>query len=185
MISTNQFKNGKAIKLEGTLFLIVSFQHIKPGKGGAFVRVRLKNLKLGTTLDKTFRSGEKFDEAFIDEEKLQYLYRSGKTYHLMNTKTYEQVELDDDILGDCIQYVKENDEVTVSVHDGKIIAVRPPLFVELEVTQTEPGIKGDTAKGGTKPATLETGLSTQVPLFVNQGDIIKVDTRTGGYVERV
>jgi elongation factor P len=184
VISTSQFKTGKVIKIDRALYYIVHFQHIKPGKGGAFVRTKLRNLKHGAVIDRTFRSGEKFDEAYIDEKKLQYLYHNGTTYHFMDLSHYDQMELGEDILGDCMDYVKENDEVTASLHEGKIIGIRPPLFVELKVMHTEPGIRGDTAKGGSKPATLETGLTLQVPLFINQGDILKVDTRSGGYVGR-
>lgn len=184
MLSTNQFKNGKIIKVNGELYYIVNFQHIKPGKGGAFVRTKLKNLKLGTVIDKTYRAGEKFEEAFIDEKKLQYLYRSGNIYHFMDLASFEEIELNKEILGTCIEYLKENAEVIASVYNNKIIGIQPPIFVELEVVKTEPGIRGNTAKGGTKPATLVTGLNIQVPLFINNGDIIKIDTRTGEYVGR-
>jgi elongation factor P len=184
MISTKDFKNGKVIKINGGLYYIVRFQHIKPGKGGAFVRTKLKNLKSGAAIDKTFRPEEAFEEAFIDQKKLQYLYRAGDACHFMNTKTYEQIELSKDALGDCAKYLKDNIEVTATVYNNKIIGIEPPLFVTLTVTETEPGIKGNTAKAATKPATLETGLTVQVPLFVNKGELVKVDTRTGEYVER-
>ena len=184
MISTKQFKSGKVIKVAGELYYIVHFQHIKPGKGGAFVRTKLKGLKSGSIIDKTFRPDETFEEAFIDQKKLQYLYRAGGNYHFMDTKTYEQIELGKDALGDCVNYLKDNSEVTASVYNNKVIGIEPPLFVTLTVTEAEPGIKGNTAKAATKPATLESGLIIQVPLFVNKGDAIKVDTRTGEYVER-
>jgi len=185
MISTRQFKNGKIIKIGTALYSIVSFQHIKPGKGGAFVRTKLKSLKLGTVIDKTFRPEEKFEEAFIDEKKFQFLYHTGDTYHFMDVASYEQIELDRDALGECANYLKDNSEVKASVYNGGIIGIQPPMFVELKVVSTEPGIRGDTAKAAAKPATLETGLIIQVPLFVNNGDVIKVDTRTGGYSGRV
>jgi len=184
MISTKQFKSGKVIKINGELYYIVKYQHIKPGKGGAFVRTKLKSLKSGSVVDRTFRPDETFEEAFIDQKKLQYLYRSGKSYHFMDTKTYEQMELDGGTLGDCANYLKDNSEVTASVYNNKILGIEPPLFVTLTVTETEPGIKGNTAKAATKPATLESGLIIQVPLFVNKGELIRVDTRTGKYVER-
>jgi len=185
MISTNQFKNGRVIKFEGQLYYIVEFQHIKPGKGGAFVRTRLKSLKLGTVIDRTFRPGEKFEEAFIDQKELQYMYRAGHSYHFMDTKTYDQLDLDEKTLEDCAHYLKDNLIVTASIYENKIIGLQPPMFVELEVTETEPCIKGNTAKASLKPATLESGFTVQVPLFINRGDILKIDTRSGKYAGRV
>jgi len=184
MISTNQFKNGKIIKFDGELYYIVHFQHIKPGKGGAFVRTKLKSLKRGSVIDRTFKPGDKFEEAFIDHKELQYLYHDGSGYHFMDTETYEQMELDKDSLGDCVNYLKDNSTVTASIYGHKLIGVEPPLFVALEVVETEPGIRGSTARAALKPARLETGLTIQVPLFINQGDVLRVDTRTGKYVER-
>jgi len=149
------------------------------------VRTKLKSLKLGTVIDKTFRPEEKFEEAFIDEKKFQFLYHTGDTYHFMDVTSYEQIELDRDALGECANYLKDNSDVKASVYNGRIIGIQPPMFVGLKVVNTEPGVRGDTAKAAAKPARLETGLIIQVPLFVNNGDVIKVDTRTGGYSGRM
>jgi elongation factor P len=184
-ISTNQFKTGMAIQLDGTLFFITDFQHVKPGKGGAFVRTKLKNVKTGAVLDKTFRAGEKFELAHLEHKKMEYLYQDDSGYWFMDTASYEQLALSEEQLGDVMKYVKENMEVDILTHQEKPIGIEPPLFVELEVTETDPGVKGDTATGGTKPATLETGAAVQVPLFVNVGDRIKIDTRTDTYITRV
>lgn len=184
-ISTNQFKNGMAVEINGQLFFIVEFQHVKPGKGGAFVRTKLKNVKTGAVLDKTFRAGEKFELAHLEHRKMQYLYKDESGYWFMDNTTYEQITLTPEQLGDIMKYVKENTDVDVMIHEGRPIGVEAPFFVELEVTQTDPGLKGDTATGGSKPATLETGAVVQVPLFVNVGDTIKVDTRTDTYITRV
>lgn len=185
MISTNEFKNGLTIKLEGQLFQIIEFQHVKPGKGGAFVRTKLRSLTTGNVLEKTFRAGEKVEDAFIEYKKLQFLYSSGDEYHFMDQQTFEQVQLSAQQLGDVIHYLKENMIVTASSYEGKLISIEPPIFVELKVVEAEPGLKGDTAKSGTKSVKLETGYVIQVPLFVETGNIIKIDTRTGEYVERV
>jgi elongation factor P len=184
-ISTNQFKTGMAIQLDETLFFITDFQHVKPGKGGAFVRTKLKNVKTGAVLDKTFRAGEKFELAHLEHKKMEYLYKDDSGYWFMDTSSYEQLALSQEQLGDVMKYVKENMEVDILTHQEKPIGIEPPLFVELEVTETDPGVKGDTATGGTKPATLETGAAVQVPLFVNVGDRIKIDTRTDTYITRV
>ncbi|HDP69704.1 MAG TPA: elongation factor P [Actinobacteria bacterium] len=185
MISTNQFKNGMTIELDGELYSIVSFQHVKPGKGGAFVRTKLKNVKTGAAIDKTFRAGEKVEQAHLDGRKMQFLYNDQDMYYFMDLATYEQMLLTKEQLSDAVRYLKENMEIVVSIYEGKPIGVELPIFVELEVKETEPGVKGDTVSGGSKPATLETGAVVQVPLFVDLGDVIKVDTRTGDYIARV
>jgi len=184
-ISTNQFKNGMAIELDGTLFFIVEFQHVKPGKGGAFVRTKLKNVKTGAVLDKTFRAGEKVELAHLERRKMQYLYKDNNNYYFMDNQTYEQLSLSAEQLGEVTKYLKENTEVELLMYENNPIGVEPPLFVELEVTETDPGVRGDTATAGTKPATLETGAVVQVPLFVQIGDKIKVDTRTNSYITRL
>lgn len=184
-ISTNQFKNGMAIELDGTLFFIIEFQHVKPGKGGAFVRTKLKNVKTGAVLDKTFRAGEKVELAHLERRKMQYLYKDNNSYYFMDNQTYEQLSLSAEQLGEVTKYLKENTEVELLMYQNNPIGVEPPLFVELQVTQTDPGVKGDTATAGTKPATLETGAVVQVPLFVQSGDKIKVDTRTNTYITRL
>lgn len=185
MISTNQFKNGMTIELDGALFQIVDFQHVKPGKGGAFVRTKLKNVRTGAVIDKTFRAGEKVEQAMVNRRPMQYLYNDGSDYIFMDTETYEQISLPASFLQDETKFLKENMNVLIAMHDGQALGIELPTAVELEVAQTEPGVKGDTASGATKPATLETGAVVQVPLFVNIGDTIKVDTRTGDYITRV
>jgi len=184
MISTNQFKNGMTIELGGALYEIVEFQHVKPGKGGAFVRTKFKKLDTGAVIDKTFRAGEKFEQALLDHKKLQYLYSDGSDFHFMDNATYEQLQLDKNQVSSAADYIAEGTEVDASFHKGKLLSIKPPLSVNLKVTEAEPGIKGDTATGATKLVTLETGLKVQVPLFVNQGDTLKIDTRTGAYIER-
>ncbi len=184
MISTNQFRSGLFIKLNGNLFMIIQSQHHKPGKGGAFIRTKLKNIKLGTVIDRTFRSGEMVENIFIEEKKYQYLYRADGQYHLMDSETYEQITLSEEKIGEAKKFLKENMEVAASLHEGNILNIKLPIFVNLKIAETEPGIKGDTAKAGTKSAKLETGAAVQVPLFVNKGDTIKIDTRTGKYVGR-
>ncbi len=185
MISAGDFRNGVTIELEGNVFQIIEFQHVKPGKGAAFVRTKLKNIKSGGVVEKTFRPTEKCPTARIDRKEMQYLYSDGDLYNYMDTESYEQIALNRDAVGDSMKFVKENEMVKMLSHNGSIFAVEPPLFVELEITETEPGFKGDTATGATKPATVETGATVQVPLFVNQGDVIKIDTRTGEYLSRV
>jgi elongation factor P len=185
MYSTPDFRKGLKIELNGEPFAIVEFQHVKPGKGGAFVRTTLKSLVSGNVIDRTFRSGEKVDKPDLEEKEMQYLYESEGEFHFMDSETYEQSFLTADQLGDARNYLQENVTVTVLFHNGKPIGVEVPIFVELTVTAAEPGIKGDTAGGATKPATLETGMTVQVPLFVNEGDVLKIDTRTGKYIERV
>ena len=185
MFSTSDFRNGLKIELDGEPFNMVEFLHVKPGKGGAFVRTKLKSLKTGRVLERTFRSGEKVDEPSLEEKQMQYLYKSEGQYCFMDNETFEQVFLVEDHLGENRLYLQENVNVTVLYHKGEPIDVSLPIFVELRVVKTEPGFKGDTAVGGSKPATLETGVSINLPLFINEGDIIKVDTRIGEYVERV
>ncbi len=185
MISTNDFRNGMTIDLDGVLYNILFFQHVKPGKGGAFVRTRLKNLKTGAVIEKTFRAGEKVELALLDKRSMQYLYREGSRYHFMDMETYEQIALEESEVGEAALYIKEGVVVNMPLYEGKPVGVEPPIFVELEVTETSPGVKGDTASGGSKPATLETGAVIQVPLFIEKGNVVKVDSRTGEYVERV
>ncbi len=185
MYSTPDFRKGLKIEINGEPFVIVDFLHVKPGKGGAFVRTTLKSLTTGNVLEKTFRSGEKVDKPDLQEKQMQYLYQSEDEFHFMDSETYEQLFLLEDQLGDARNYLQENVNVTVLFHNGKPIGVEVPIFVELAVASTEPGVKGDTAGGATKPAVLETGLTVQVPLFINEGDVVKIDTRTGKYLERV
>lgn len=185
MVSTADFRNGLTLVLENDLMQIVDFQHVKPGKGGAFVRTKFKNVLTGRVLEKTFRSGEKFEEAVIEQQVWQYLYHDGDLYHLMHKDTYEQMAIGEEIVGDKSKWLKDNMDVTLSFYKGKAIAMDVPFFVELEITQCDPGFQGDRATGGTKPATLETGAVVQVPLFVTQGETIRVDTRTAQYLERV
>lgn len=184
MISAGDFRNGITIELDGNIFQIIEFQHVKPGKGAAFVRTKLKNIVNGGVVEKTFRPTEKCPQARIDRKEMQYLYEDGGLYNFMDTETYDQVALNADTVGDTLKFVKENEMVKVCSHNGNVFAIEPPLFVELEITETEPGFKGDTATGATKPATVETGAQVSVPLFVNQGDKIKIDTRTGEYLSR-
>ncbi|WP_058485249.1 elongation factor P [Defluviitalea phaphyphila] len=185
MISAGDFRNGVTIEYEGEIYSIVEFQHVKPGKGAAFVRTKLKNLKTGAVVEKTFRPTEKVAKAHIERKDMQYLYNDGELYHFMDVETYDQIALNKDQLGDALKFVKENDMVKILSHNGLVFGVEPPLFVELEITETEPGFKGDTATGATKPAVVETGATVNVPLFVEIGDKIKIDTRTGEYLSRV
>jgi len=185
MISAGDFRNGITIELEGNVYQIIEFQHVKPGKGAAFVRTKLKNIKSGGVIEKTFRPTEKCPQARIDRREMQYLYADGDLYNFMDTENYEQMAMSRADVGDTMKFVKENEMVKMLSHNGSVFAVEPPLFVELEITETEPGFKGDTATGATKPAVVETGATVSVPLFVNQGDIIKIDTRTGEYLSRV
>ena len=185
MISAGDFRNGVTIEVDGNIFQIIEFQHVKPGKGAAFVRTKLKNIINGGVVEKTFHPTEKFPQARIDRKDMQYLYADGDLFTFMDTETYDQISLNKDTVGDALKFVKENEVCKVCSHNGSVFAVEPPLFVELEVTDTEPGFKGDTATGASKPATVETGAVVSVPLFVNQGDKIKIDTRTGEYLSRV
>lgn len=185
MISAGDFRNGVTIEFEGNIYQIIEFQHVKPGKGAAFVRTKLKNIKSGGVVEKTFRPTEKCPKAHIERADMQYLYADGDMYVFMNNETYDQIELSADMVADTMKFVKENESVKVMSHNGQVFAVEPPLNVELLITECEPGVKGDTATGATKPCTVETGATVYVPLFVNQGDTIKVDTRTGEYLSRV
>ncbi len=184
MISTNEFKTGITIEMDGEIYSVLEFQHVKPGKGAAFVRTKLKNLRSGSTVDHTFRAGEKVARAHLERKEMEYLYRDDDTFYLMDSETFEQLALPAETLGEGSKYLKENDRLTVVMLGEEIVGVEVPITVVLEVADTEPGIKGDTASGATKPATMETGLVVQVPLFVNSGDNIKIDTRTGSYLER-
>ena len=184
MISTNDFRTGLTIELDGQIYTVLDFLHVKPGKGSAFVRSKLKNLETGTIIEKTFRAGEKVPKAHLDKRKMQYLYTDGEFYYFMDQETFDQMSLTEEQLEDNINYIKENMVIDILFHDEKTIGVEIPTSVKLKVTETEPGIKGDTATGGTKDAKVETGLTVQVPLFIEEGDIIKVDTRSGEYMER-
>jgi elongation factor P len=184
-VSTNNLKNGMAISYDNKTWVIVEFQHVKPGKGGAFVRTKLKEIKSGRVVDITFRGGEKLDDVRLETKNLQYLYNDGSSYHFMDTTSYEQSELSAEFVGEAAKWLKENDVATVLIAGDEMIGVEPPMFVELEVTETDPGFKGDTVQGGNKPATLETGAVVPVPMFINTGDKIRVDTRDGKYVTRV
>ena len=184
MVTAGDFKNGITIEYDGKICQIIEFQHVKPGKGAAFVRTKLKNVINGGVVERTFRPTEKFPAARIDRVDMQYLYADGDLYNFMDVNTYEQIALSSDVVGDALKFVKENETVKVCSYNGKVFSVEAPLFVELEITDTEPGFKGDTATGATKPATLETGAQINVPLFVNQGDRVKIDTRTGEYLSR-
>ena len=185
MVSAGDFKNGITVEMDGGIFQIIEFQHVKPGKGAAFVRTKLKNIVSGGVVEKTFRPTEKLTLAHIDRKEYQYLYSDGDLYNFMDTETFEQIALTADNVGDSLKFVKENEMVKLCSHNNNVFAIEPPLFVELEITETEPGVKGDTATGATKPAILETGAKILVPLFVNQGDTVKIDTRTGEYLSRV
>ena len=185
MISAGDFKNGVTVEIDGNIYQILEFQHVKPGKGAAFVRTKLKNIISGGVVEKTFRPTEKFPKAHIDRKDMQYLYRDGDLFNFMDVETYDQIALNEDVVGDSLKFVKENEVVKVCSYNGSVFAIEAPLFVELEITETEPGFKGDTAQGATKPAIVETGATVYVPLFVDQGDRIKIDTRTGEYLSRV
>ena len=185
MISAGEFKNGVTIELDGELYTIIDFQHVKPGKGAAFVRSKLRGIVNGGIVERTFRPTEKMPRAHIDRKDMQYLYNDGELYHFMDTESYEQTAIDAAQIGDTLRYVKENEMVKILSHNGNVFGIEPPMFVELAVTDTEPGFKGDTATSNvTKPATVETGASVQVPLFISTGEVIKIDTRTGEYLGR-
>ena len=185
MVSAGDFRNGLTIELDSNIFQVIEFQHVKPGKGAAFVRTKLKNIKSGGVVEKTFRPTEKCPQAHIEKKDMQYLYSDGELFHFMDEETYDQIALSADQVGDSLKFVKENDVVKILSHNGEVFAMEPPMFVELEITETEPGFKGDTATGATKPAVVETGATVYVPLFVEQGDKIQIDTRTGEYMKRV
>lgn len=185
MVSAGDFRNGITVEMEGNVYQIIEFQHVKPGKGAAFVRTKLKNIIGGGVVEKSFRPTEKFPQARIDRKDMQYLYSDGDLYNFMDTESYDQIALNADTVGDALKFVKENEMVKICSYNGNVFAIEPPLFVELQITETEPGFKGDTATGATKPAIVETGAKVMVPLFVDNGEVIKIDTRTGEYLSRV
>ena len=184
MVSAGDFRNGVTLEIEGQVMQIMEFQHVKPGKGAAFVRTKLRNVINGGVVEKTFRPTEKFPAARIDRVDMQFLYNDGELDNFMDMNTFEQIALAKDVVGDALKFVKENEVVKVCSYNGKVFSVEPPLFVELEITDTEPGFKGDTATGATKPAIVETGAQISVPLFVNIGDKVKIDTRSEEYLGR-
>ena len=184
MVSAGDFKNGVTIEWDGGVWQIIEFQHVKPGKGAAFVRTKLKNIISGGVVETSFRPTDRFENAIIERKEMQYLYSDGDMFHFMDTESYDQIALNQDKIGDALKFVKENEMVKICSHKGNVFSVEPPLFVELEITETEPGFKGNTATGATKPATVETGAQVAVPLFVGIGDKIKIDTRTGEYLSR-
>lgn len=185
MVSTNELKNGMTLVIDKTLFTVLWFQHVKPGKGGAFVKTKIKNLRTGATIDKTFRAGEVLERAYLEQKGMEYLYRDGNNYWFMDTSTYEQHPFAKKVVGEGIRFLKENTRVKVTYCEHSVVGIELPTFVELKVTETEPGFKGDTVTGGYKPATMETGAVVQVPLFVKVGDRLKIDTRTSEYIQRV
>ncbi|MBE7055922.1 MAG: elongation factor P [Ruminococcaceae bacterium] len=185
MISAGDFRNGMTFEMDGGVFQVVEFQHVKPGKGAAFVRTKYKNVITGAIVERSFNPTDKFEPARIDRREMQYLYSDDGLYYFMDNETYEQTPINADTLGDAMKFVKENDICKILSFKGNVFGIEPPIFVELEVTETEPGFKGDTATGATKPATVETGALVKVPLFVNIGDVIRIDTRTGEYMSRV
>ena len=184
MVSAGDFKKGLTIEIDGQVWVIVDFQHVKPGKGAAFVRTKIKNVITGNVLEKTFNPTEKFPKAHVDRKEMEYLYSDGELYYFMDNETYEQLPLNKSQVEDALQYIKENMTATIQFFKGEAFSVDPPNFVVLQIAETDPGFKGDTATGGNKPAVLETGAKIMVPLFVNEGDMIRVDTRTGEYMER-
>lgn len=184
MIVAGDFRNGATFELDGNIFQVVEFQHVKPGKGAAFVRTKLKNIVTGATVERTFNPSDKMPKAIIERKDMQYLYNDGDLYYFMDVESFEQLPLSKDSIGDALKFVKENMVVKILSHKGNVFGIEPPIFVELEIIETEPGFKGDTATGASKPATVETGATVKVPLFVNQGEKIRIDTRTGEYMER-
>lgn len=184
MISAGDFRNGVTFEMDGNVVSIIEFQHVKPGKGAAFVRTKIRNVITGAVTEKTFNPNDKYPTAFIERRDMQYLYADGELYYFMDTESYEQTPINKSVLGDSFKFVKENMECKVLSYKGNVFGVEPPNFVELQVTSTEPGVKGDTATNVTKPATVETGAEIKVPLFINEGEMIRVDTRTGEYMER-
>ena len=184
-VTTNDLRNGMTLDLPDGLFAVVEFQHVKPGKGGAFVRTKLKNVRTGAVIDRTYRADEKLEQAIVDKREMQYLYNDGDQYVFMDNTTYDQRQVDPPALGDAAKFIKEGDAAILQIYKDEIVGVDLPTAVELAVTETEPGVQGDRVSGARKPATLETGLVVQVPLFVNQGDRVKVDTRSGEYLTRV
>ena len=184
-ISTADFKNGMCIEYNGKACTIVEFQHVKPGKGGAFVRTKLRDIRTQRVVEYTFNAGTKFDAIRLETKKLQYLYNDGETYNFMDMETYEQYEVNAEQVGEVAKWLKENDEASILYADGELVSVEPQMFVELVVTETEPGFKGDTVQGGTKPATLETGAVVQLPMYISEGETVQIDTRDGRFVKRV
>ena len=184
MVTAGDFKNGITLEMDNAIWLIIEFQHVKPGKGAAFVRTKLKNIVSGGVVEKSFRPTEKFTLAHIERKEYQYLYADGDLYNFMDTETYDQIALSKENVGDSLKFVKENEMVKLCSHNGNVFAIEPPITVELVITESEPGVKGDTATGATKPAIVETGAKVNVPLFVDQGETIKIDTRTGAYLSR-
>ena len=184
MISTSDFRTGLTIEIEGDVYQVVDFQHVKPGKGAAFVRSKIKNLRTGAVVERTFNPGEKLPRARVERKEVQYLYNDGKEYNFMNMETYDQFGMSDDELGDAVKYLKENMVINILTFNERTIGVDLPNIVELEVVETAPGIKGDTATGGSKPAILETGATVNVPFFISIGDVLQIDTRTGHYIKR-
>ena len=185
MVSAGDIRNGLTIEYDGNVYQVIEFQHVKPGKGAAFVRTKLKNIKNGGVIETSFRPTEKFPQAHIERAEMQYLYNDGDLFYFMDVETYDQIALNADAIGDALKFVKENEMVKILSHNGQVFSVEPPLFVELLVTETEPGFKGNTSTGATKPCTVETGALVYVPLFVEIGDKLKIDTRTGEYLSRV
>ena len=184
MISAGEFRNGATFDVDGNVFQIIEFQHVKPGKGAAFVRCKIRNVITGAVVEKTYSPTEKFPTAFVERKEMQYLYNDGDLYYFMDNETYENIPINKEKLGDNFKFVKENTDVKVLSYKGNVFGVEPPFFMELQVTETDPGFKGDTATNATKPAVLETGAEIKVPLFINDGDMIRVDNRTGEYMER-
>lgn len=184
MISTNDFRNGVTVEIDGNAWQVVEFQHVKPGKGAAFVRAKMRNLQTGATVERTFNAGEKMPKAHVEKRSMEFLYQDGDEYHVMDMESFEQTSLTKEQLGNASNFLKENMQVSVLSFQGTIFNVELPMSVELEVVATDPGIKGDTATGGSKPATLETGYIVKVPLFINVGDVLRIDTRSGDYIER-
>lgn len=184
MLTAGDFRNGVTFDMDGQVYQVIEFQHVKPGKGAAFVRTKFKNVITGAVVEKSFNPTDKFENAYVERKEYEYLYNDGELYYFMDTETYEQLPLNADKLGDNFKFVKENDTVKIMSYKGNVFGVEPPLFVELEVTDTEPGVRGDTATNVTKPATLETGAVIKVPIFINTGEKIRIDTRTGEYMER-
>lgn len=184
MVGAGDFRNGVTFEDEGNIYQIIEFQHVKPGKGAAFVRTKLKNIKTGATTERTFRPTDKFPKAHIERKDMQYSYSDGGLYYFMDQETFDMLPINESQIGDALKFVKENDFVKILSHNGNVFGIEPPNFVELEVTDTEPGVAGNTAQGATKPATLETGVTINVPLFINIGDVLRIDTRTGTYMER-
>jgi len=185
MISSNEFKRGTVIRLDGNLYSVLEYQHVKPARGAAFVRTKLKSLTKGSIIDKTFRGGEKVEDVRVEKRPMQYLYDEGNGLVFMDNENFEQVSVDRELAGDLMNYIREGDIIEISMHEGNPISIEPPIFVQLEVTYAEPGVKGDTATNVMKNVTVETGYTVQAPLFINEGDILKIDTRNGEYVERV